>query len=168
MSTDIKQLENRLWSAADNLRANSSLSSHEYTNPELGLIVLRYAWSRFKPVHDELSNQATGRRSIGPDDYKAEGVMYLPEEAWYDTLLNMPESEDIGKAINEAMEAIERENPELADVLPKRYKRFDDPILKDLLKTFSNIPMDVGGDVFGQIYEYFLGKFAMSEGQKGG
>ncbi|MAL18516.1 MAG: hypothetical protein CL670_12530 [Balneola sp.] len=168
MSTDIKQLENRLWSAADSLRANSSLSSYEYSNPVLGLIFLRYAWSRFKPVHDELSQQATGRRTIGPDDYKAEGVMYLPEEAWYDQLLEMPESEDIGKAINDAMEAIERENPELADVLPKRYKRFDNPILKDLLKTFSNIPMGVEGDVFGQIYEYFLGKFAMSEGQKGG
>jgi type I restriction enzyme M protein len=168
MSTDIKQLENRLWSAADSLRANSSLSSYEYSNPVLGLIFLRYAWSRFKPVHDELSKQATGRRTIGPDDYKAEGVMYLPEEAWYDQLLEMPESEDIGKAINDAMEAIEKENPELADVLPKRYKRFDNPILKDLLKTFSNIPMGVEGDVFGQIYEYFLGKFAMSEGQKGG
>ncbi|MDZ7808368.1 MAG: type I restriction-modification system subunit M N-terminal domain-containing protein [Gracilimonas sp.] len=128
MSTDIKQLENRLWSAADNLRANSSLSSHEYSNPVLGLIFLRYAWSRFKPVHDKLSKQATGRRTIGPDDYKAEGVMYLPEEAWYDKLLEMPESEDIGKAINEAMEAIEQANTELADVLPKRYKRFENPI----------------------------------------
>lgn len=168
MGTDLKQLEQRLWSAADNLRANSSLSSYEYSNPVLGLIFLRYAWSRFKPVHDELSKQSTGRRTIGPDDYKAKGVMYLPEEAWYDRLLELPESEDIGKKINEAMEAIEKENPELADVLPKRYKRFDDQVLKDLLKTFSNIPVSISGDVFGQIYEYFLGKFAMSEGQKGG
>jgi len=168
MGTDVKQLEKRLWEAADNLRANSSLSSYEYSNPVLGLIFLRYAWARFKPVHEELSKQATGRRTIGPDDYKAEGVMYLPEEAWYEHLLQLPESEDIGKAVNEAMEAIEKANPELADVLPKRYKRFEDQTLKDLLKTFSNIPVDIGGDVFGKIYEYFLGQFAMSEGQKSG
>ncbi|WP_234567502.1 type I restriction-modification system subunit M [Rhodohalobacter sp. 614A] len=167
-STDVKQLEKRLWEAADNLRANSSLSSYEYSTPVLGLIFLRYAWSRFKPAHEKLSKQATGRRTIGPDDYKAEGVMYLPEEAWYDNLLEMPESEDIGKAINIAMESIEEANPELRDTLPKQYKRFGDQTLKDLLKTFSNIPMDIGGDVFGKIYEYFLGNFAMSEGQKGG
>lgn len=167
-STDVKQLEKRLWEAADNLRANSSLSSYEYSTPVLGLIFLRYAWSRFKPAHEKLSKQVTGRRTIGPDDYKAEGVMYLPEEAWYDNLLEMPESEDIGKAINTAMEAIEKANPELADTLPKQYKRFENQTLKDLLKTFSNIPMNIGGDVFGKIYEYFLGNFAMSEGQKGG
>ncbi len=168
MSTDLKQLEQRLWSAADNLRANSSLSSYEYSSPVLGLIFLRYAWSRFRPVHEVLSKQETGRRTIGPDDYKAEGVMYLPEKARYDFLLQLPENEDIGKAVNQAMEAIEKANPELADVLPKEYKRFEDQTLKDLLKTFSNIPVDIGGDVFGKIYEYFLGNFAMSEGQKGG
>ncbi len=168
MSKDLKKLEQRLWSAADNLRANSSLSSYEYSNPVLGLIFLRYAWSRFKPVHEELSEQATGRRTIGPDDYKAKGVMNVPEEARYDKLLALPENEDIGKAVNTAMEAIEKSNPELADVLPKEYKRFEDETLKDLLKTFSNIPIGMGGDVFGKIYEYFLGNFAMSEGQKGG
>jgi type I restriction enzyme M protein len=168
MSDQIKELEARLWEIADKLRANSNLSSYEYSTPVLGLIFLRYAWSRFKPVYDEIGGQSTGRRVIGPADYKARGVMYLPEEAWFDGLLELPESEDIGKALNEAMEAIERENPELADVLPKQYKRFDDAVLKDLLKTFSNIPVDIGGDVFGQIYEYFLGKFSMSEGQKGG
>lgn len=95
-------------------------------------------------------------------------MIYLPEEARYDYLLALPEQEDIGQKVNEAMEAIERDNPELKDVLPRQYKRFGDQTLKDLLKNFSNITADVGGDVFGQIYEYFLGKFAMSEGQKGG
>ncbi len=168
MANNLKKLENRLWKAADNLRANSKLSSFEYSNPVLGLIFLRYAWHRFKPLHKKLEGKSSGRRTIGPDDYKAEGVLYLPEKARYDFLLQLPENEDIGKKVNEAMEAIENVNPELADVLPKEYKRFDDSVLKDLLKNFSNIGMDVQGDVFGQIYEYFLGKFAMSEGQKGG
>jgi type I restriction enzyme M protein len=168
MADNLKKLENRLWDVADNLRANSSLSSFEYSTPILGLIFLRYAWCRFKPMHQKLERRSSGRRIIGPDDYKAQGVMYLPEEAHYDYLLQLPENEDIGQKVNEAMEAIETKNPELADVLPKEYKRFDDSMLKDLLKNFSNISADVGGDVFGQIYEYFLGKFAMSEGQKGG
>ncbi|WP_441001133.1 type I restriction-modification system subunit M [Fodinibius sp. SL11] len=168
MSTNLKELEKRLWQAADNLRANSTLSSFEYSTPVLGLIFLRYAWHRFKPLHEKMEKESSSRVTIGPDHYKAEGVLYLPEEARYDYLLALPEGEDIGQKVNEAMEAIERENPELADVLPKEYKRFDDPVLKDLLKNFSNVGTDVEGDVFGQIYEYFLGQFAMNEGQKGG
>ncbi|MFH5832766.1 N-6 DNA methylase [Halalkalibaculum sp. DA3122] len=168
MPTNLKELEDRLWQAADNLRANSKLSSYEYSTPVLGLIFLRYAWHRFQPLHEELEGQSSGRRTIGPADYKAEGVLYLPEQARYNYLLQLPESEDIGQKVNEAMEAIEEENPELADVLPKDYKQFEDRVLKDLLKNFSNVGADVEGDVFGQIYEYFLGKFAMSEGQKGG
>ncbi|MEX0928678.1 MAG: N-6 DNA methylase, partial [Balneolales bacterium] len=168
MSENLSQLEKRLWESADNLRANSNLSSYEYSPAVLGLIFLRYAWNRFNPVHEKLKDQATGRRTIGPEHYKAEGVLYLPEEARYDLLLQMPESEDVGQAINEAMDSLEKNNPELRDVLPKTYKRFETPILKDLLRTFSNIPFDVQGDVFGRIYEYFLGKFAMSEGQRGG
>ena len=168
MSTSLKNLEDRLWQAADNLRANSTLSSFEYSTPVLGLIFLRYAWHRFKPLHEKLQKESSNRVTVGPDHYKAKGVLYLPEEARYETLLTLPESEDIGQKVNEAMEAIEGENPELADVLPKEYKRFSDSLLKDLLKNFSNIGTDVEGDVFGQIYEYFLGQFAMNEGQKGG
>ncbi|HLR32882.1 MAG TPA: class I SAM-dependent DNA methyltransferase, partial [Fodinibius sp.] len=168
MATDLKKLENRLWKAADNLRANSTLSSFEYSTPVLGLIFLRYAWHRFTPLHEKMEKETSSRVTIDPDHYKAEGVLYLPEEARYPELLQLPENEDIGQKVNEAMEAIERENPELADVLPKEYKRFDDPVLKDLLKNFSNVGTDVEGDVFGQIYEYFLGQFAMNEGQKGG
>ncbi|MEL7832873.1 class I SAM-dependent DNA methyltransferase [Fodinibius sp. Rm-B-1B1-1] len=168
MSTNLNKLENRLWEVANNLRANSTLSSFEYSTPVLGLIFLRYAWHRFKPLHEKKEKESSGRVTIGPEHYKAEGVMYLPEKARYDYLLQLPESEDIGKKVNEAMEAIEKENRELAGVLPKEYKRFDDSMLKDLLKNFSNIGTDVEGDVFGQIYEYFLGQFAMNEGQKGG
>jgi len=86
MSTDLKEMEKRLWQAADNLSANSKLSSYEYSNPVLGLIFLRYAWHRFKRMHEKLEGQSSGRRTIGPDDYKAEGVMYLPEEARYNIM----------------------------------------------------------------------------------
>jgi type I restriction enzyme M protein len=94
--------------------------------------------------------------------------MYVPEEARFGRLLRLPEGEDIGRAINEAMRAIEAENEELRDVLPKNYGRIGNPTLVALLKNLSAIPTDVEGDVFGKIYEYFLGKFAMSEGQRGG
>ena len=95
-------------------------------------------------------------------------MLYLPEAARFSTLLNLPEGANIGTAINEAMRAIEAENPDLKDVLPKTYNRFENALLKELLKTMNSVPMDIEGDAFGKIYEYFLGKFAMSEGQKGG
>lgn len=101
-------------------------------------------------------------------DYQAQGVLYLPEKARFGTLLNLPEGTDIGKAINEAMKAIEAENEDLKDVLPKTYNSLEKNLLVSLLKNFSSIPMTIEGDAFGKIYEYFLGKFAMSEGQKGG
>ena len=171
MSIDIRDLNNRLWEAADQLRANSKLRSSEYGPPVLGLIFLRYAEHRFQHAHEEFStkaNEAGSRRKIGKADYQARGVLYLPESARFSTLLALPEGENLGKAVNEAMKAIEDENPELKDVLPKTYLRLDNDTIAALLKTFSGIPMDVEGDVFGRIYEYFLGKFAMSEGQRGG
>jgi type I restriction enzyme M protein len=83
-------------------------------------------------------------------------------------LLKLPEDRNIGKAVNAAMAAVEVENDELKDVLPKGYQGLESTTLISLLKTFASIPMDIEGDAFGKIYEYFLGKFAMSEGQKGG
>lgn len=93
---------------------------------------------------------------------------YLPEKARYSYLLNLPEGKNIGEAVNDAMKLVEEENPELRDTLPKSYTQFEDDMLIALLKTFSKIEVHNGGDIFGKIYEYFLGKFAMSEGQKGG
>ena len=95
-------------------------------------------------------------------------VVYLPEKARWNYLLTMPEGADLGKALNEAMTEIEKENEDLKGILPKTYTTFDKSLLVELLKSFNNIPMDIEGDAFGKIYEYFLGKFAMSEGQKGG
>lgn len=164
-------IEKKLWSAADQLRANSRLKSSEYSVPVLGLIFLRYADHKFAEAQKEIERQAEdkrGRRSISKIDYQAKGVLYIPDEARFSTLLNLPEGENIGKAVNEAMKQIEAANEELKDVLPKTYPRLENDVLIALLKTLSNIPMDIEGDVFGKIYEYFLGKFAMKEGQRGG
>jgi hypothetical protein len=157
-----------LDSAADELRANSKLKSSEYSVPVLGLVFLRYADHKFQAAAKELEGTGGGRRTIGPADYQARGVLYLPEAARFSTLIRLPEGANIGAAINDAMRAIEAENPDLKDVLPKTYNRFENALLKELLKTMNSIPMDIEGDAFGKIYEYFLGQFAMSEGQKGG
>ena len=168
MNQNNNQIESRLWSAADELRANSKLKSSEYSVPVLGLIFLRYADYKFSLAEKELTGKQTGRRTIGPADYHARGVMYLPEVARFSTLLRLPEGANIGQAINDAMKAIEAENPDLKDVLPKNYNRLDNPTLTELLRLMNSIPMDIEGDAFGKIYEYFLGKFAMSEGRRGG
>lgn len=162
-------IEKKLWESADQLRANSNLSAAEYSVPVLGLIFLRYADHRFAAAKEELASRVrSGRRPLGKADYQARGVMYLPEEARFSNLLDLPEGENVGRAINDAMRAVEEENEELKDVLPKTYNRLGNDTLVALLKSFSGIPMDLEGDVFGRIYEYFLGKFAMAEGQRGG
>jgi type I restriction enzyme M protein len=167
MPANHTEVEKRLWDAADELRANSKLKSSEYSVPVLGLIFLRYADQKFSDAEKKLNKDGSGRRKIGKTDYQAQGVLYIPEKARFGTLLDLPEGTDIGKAINEAMKAIEAENEDLKDVLPKTYNNFEKTLLVSLLKNFSAIPIGEG-DVFGKIYEYFLGKFAMAEGQKGG
>ena len=163
------QTEKQLWEAADQLRANSSLTAQEYSQPVLGLIFLKFADHRFTVKKTEFDKaNVSGRRTIGKADYQAEGVMYLPETARFSSLMNLPEGADIGKALNEAMDAIERENEDLKGVLPHGYTALNSKLLFEVLRIFNSIPMDVEGDVFGKIYEYFLGKFAMSEGRGGG
>ena len=168
MAIDIQNIENRLWSAADQLWANSGLKPSEFSVPVLGLIFLRYAEVKFNKAEKQLSGKSTGRRTIGKTDYQALGIMFLPEEARLSNILKLPEWADIGKALDDAMRAIEAENESLKGVLPKEYTRFDKAMLVTLLKNFNSIPMAIEGDAFGKIYEYFLGKFAMKEGQKGG
>jgi len=168
MSGNNNQIEKRLWDAADEMRANSKLKSSEYSIPVLGLIFLRYADQKFAVAQKELEGKGTGRRQVGKSDYQAKGVLYLPETARFQKLLQKPEGANIGQAINDAMRAIEGVNPDLKDVLPKTYNRLENSSLVELLKIMASIPMDIEGDAFGKIYEYFLGKFAMAEGQKGG
>ena len=167
MATDLGELQNKLWEAADQLRANSGLKASEYASPVLGLIFLRYADERFAQAA-QVVGPGSARRPTGPEDYQAVGVLYLPEDSRFDTLLNLSEDADIGKAINQAMGGIEVYNPELQGVLPRDYSRIPDDILGELLRLLRALPEAIEGDGFGLIYEYFLGKFAFSEGQKGG
>jgi len=168
MPANINEIEKRLWSTADELRANSKLKSSEYSVPVLGLIFLRYADHKFSKAEEELKGTSTGRREIGKANFQAKGVLYLPPTTRFSNLLNLPEGSDIGGALNDAMKSIEDENPDLKDILPKNYKHLENSTLVELLKLLGSIPMDIEGDAFGKIYEYFLGKFAMSEGRKGG
>ena len=165
-------LENRLWDAADQLRANSGLTSAQYSTPVLGLIFLRFADVRFAKARERLEKMAPssrrGSRVDEPAAYHAEGVLYLTPNARFDKLLHLPEGSNAGKAINEAMRDIEKHNPQLAGVLPKTYEIFTGTLLKELLKRVSEIPATIDYDAFGRIYEYFLGEFARTEGQKGG
>ncbi len=165
-------LEKRLWAAADQLRANSGLNAAQYSTPVLGLIFLRFADVRFAKVRAGLEKIATssrrGSRVDEPAAYHAEGVLYLTPNARFDKLLHLPEGSNAGKATNEAMRDIEKHNPQLAGVLPKTYEIFTSTLLKELLKRVSEIPATMDYDAFGRIYEYFLGEFARTEGQKGG
>ncbi|MBK7357599.1 class I SAM-dependent DNA methyltransferase [Propionivibrio sp.] len=162
----------RLWDAADQFRANSGLKAQEYSGPILGLIFLRFAEVRFAIQRTKLEGAATssrrGSRVDEPAAYHAEGILYLPPNARFDFLLTLPEAADIGAKVNAAMREIEKHNPQLAGVLPKTYNLFTSTLLKELLKKVSEIPATLDYDAFGRIYEYFLGEFARTEGQKGG
>lgn len=169
ISNSNSSLEKRLWEAADQLRANSGLTAHQYSIPVLGLIFLKFADVKFSRAKENIgASQSSIRRKIGKTDYQAKGVLYLDEKARYTYLLSLPENSNIGSAVNEAMKTIETDNTNLSGVLPRNYQQFENNVLFALLRNFDSIPMDVEGDVFGKIYEYFLGKFAMAEGQRGG
>ena len=175
----LKQLEEDLWSSADTFRANSGLKSNEYSPPILGLIFLKFADNKYRQYLEEITatyeENKDGRASVPLHEIAvAKCGFYLPDDARYDYLLNLPESADIEGALKEAMTRIEEYVPGLKDCLPKDgYAEIAKAtggrgVLNRLLKTFSNIPADVQGDLFGQIYQYFLGKFALAEGQGGG
>lgn len=165
-------LEKSLWAAADQFRANSGLKAQEYSAPILGLIFLRFAEMRFNTKLEELKKiDESSRRKSRVDDptaYHAANVLYLSPKSRFEYLLTLPERSDIGGEINAAMREIEKHNPQLAGVLPKTFNIFTSTLLKNLLKTFSEIPITLEFDAFGRIYEYFLGAFAMTEGQGGG
>ena len=180
MNTDqLKQLEDNLWSAADNLRANSDLKASEYGTPVLGLIFLKFADINYRrheaAILKEYQKLKDTRREKPLHEIAvARCGFYLPDHARYSYLLNLPESQDIARAIEKAMEAIEEYKPELQGSLPRDeyYRLTRTEQMKhlpfDLLRQFDNIPDDTTGDIFGHIYEYFLGKFALAEGQGGG
>ena len=175
----IKKLEADLWEAADLLRQGSKLTSNQYCMPVLGLLFLRYAFSRYKMVEAEILKTRPVRNGrqmpVEASDFAAKSALYLPKEAQYDYLVNLPAniaSEDLnnisgqkmnslGEVVNNAMELVEQQSEQLTGVLPKSYTDFSDDLLGELLRIFNNNALDeVGGDVIGRIYEYFLNKFA--------
>lgn len=167
LASDIVEVERRLWSIADQLRANSGLKPSEYSRPVLGLLFLRYADGRFAAVEKQLKPKPGSRLGApGPDAFKARSVIYLTPEARFEHLLALPEGSNLGRALNQAMEDIEKHNPDLADALPKNYGAVGDDILRELIKLLA--PVEIDGDAFGRVYEYFMGSFAMQEMQKGG
>jgi type I restriction enzyme M protein len=165
-SDQLNELENRLWAAADQLWANTGLKPADFSTPVLGLIFLSYADRRFREVAERYRSEGQNPEELEPYDYQAEGVLYLKPEARFSRLLDLPEGAELGKAINNAMAQIEADNPELKGVLPRTYNKLDNAILVELLRLLA--PVKLTGDAFGKVYEYFLGKFALKEGQKGG
>ena len=177
--TNIKKLEADLWESADLLRQGSKLTSSQYCMPVLALLFLRYAYSRYKMVEAEILQNRPSRGGrvmpVEPSDFAAKSALYLPREAQYDYLVNLPENiadaglktkdgqdiNSLGEAVNYAMQLVESQSEQLTGILPKSYTMFADDLLGDLLRIFNNQTIDeVGGDVIGRIYEYFLSKFA--------
>lgn len=162
---NIRKLETELWDAADLLRVDSKVTSQEYCMPVLGLIFLRYAYSRFKYVESEILKNRPVRNGrvlpVEPDDFKTKSAIFLPEEARYDYLLNLPDDTDMGQAINKAMELVEAQSSQLNGVLPKNYTILQNDLLRELLRIFNNSAFnEIQDDIIGRIYEYFLNKFA--------
>jgi type I restriction enzyme M protein len=162
-----QEVVSRLWAAADQLWANTGLRPSEFSAPVLGLIFLRYAETKYAVAEDKLGQVGSGgRRKISKADYEAEGVIFLPSKTRFSHLQSLTEGDNIGKAINDAMKAIEEENTDLKGALPHTYTRIENSVLVELLRLLG--PVEIDGDAFGKVYEYFLGKFALKEGQHGG
>ncbi len=176
---NIRKLESELWESADLLRQGSKLTSNQYCMPVLALLFLRYAYSRYKMVEAEILQNRPVRGGrvmpVEPSDFAAKSALYLPKEAQFDYLVNLPDNvasaglkkkdghpiNSLGEAVNNAMQLVEDQSEQLTGVLPKTYTSFADDLLRELLRIFNNKIIDeVGGDVIGRIYEYFLSKFA--------
>ena len=170
----LRKLEAELWRAADQLRANSKLTASEYSMPVLGLIFLRHAYNRFLKAKEEVEKSLPyhpqrGRRPVTKQDFEEQNAMFLPDKAQFDYLVSLPESADIGEAIDNAMKLIEEEYENLNGVLPKNFSIFSKDLLRELLRIFNKeVLQKAEGDLFGKIYEYFLNKFAMTGAQEGG
>lgn len=167
-SDDLANVRRALWRAADELRANSTLSPSDARGPILGLIFLAYAEHRFDSVRGELEAKATARRPVTPDDYRARSVLFIPPTARLSYLVDLPEDANLGEALDNAMRLIERNNSELKDILPRGYQRLQKSTLSEMLRLFAPLPTQLTGDAFGLIYEDFLSNFAMAEGRLGG
>jgi type I restriction enzyme M protein len=162
----MREIEKRLWDAADQLRANSGLRPSEYARPVLGLLFLKFADMRFARIEEKLKPQPGSRIKPGRDEYVAKGAIYLTPESRFEQLTQLPEDADLGKALGRAMEQIEQDNPDLADALPKTFADIPKDTLLELMRLLE--PLNLAGDSFSVIYEYFMGAFAKDTMQKGG
>ena len=169
----LKKLEADLWEAADQLRANSKLTATEYSMPILGLIFLRQASNRYDLVKKEVEAKLpvrNGRRMpLSKEMFLEKATLYIPDEAHYDHIAQLPKGSDLGAAIDHAMREIEREHEPLSGVLPKTYGLFEKELLEAVIRIFNKEALrNATGDVFGKIYEYFLNEFAKKGAQEGG
>jgi len=167
MMENIEALEKRLWAAADQLRANSGLGSNEYFLPLLGILFLRQASTRFnavtKEVEDSLPSRGGQKRQSAKDDYTKRRSIFLRKESKYEFLASLKGEENLGEALNKAMDLIEADYNGLRGVLPRNYQVHSDAVLRSLIGIFNDdVLQKASGDVFGRIYEYFLMKFSMA------
>lgn len=172
---NVQQLENELWEAADQLRANSKLTAAEYAMPVLGLIFLRHADNRFKAYLPGIlagipaKMPAAQREALIKTEFQGKSAIYMPVAARFDTIASLPQGADVGETIEAAMDAIEAQYTVLQGALPRGYPAFEPDLLAELVKIFDRPSLKTAtGDVFGRIYEYFLNKFAMTGAQEGG
>ena len=166
VAVDLQELSRRLFKAADQLWANSTLRPDQYAQPVLALIALRQMEAKFELVRAELAPKIKGRLKAAPADFQARGAIYLPEGARYSYLLGLPESANLAEALNSAMKSIVVDNPDLAGVLPQAYGALPDAVLRELMRLLA--PLSIDGDAYGLIFEYFMGAFAAAFMQKGG
>ena len=170
----IEAIEKQLWSAADNLRANSSYASNEYFLPVMGLVFLRHAYSRYlrvkAAIEPNLPSRGGKTRPLTKEDFSRQSAIFLQPEAQFDYLVALPDSEDRARAIIQAMDSIEADYDNLRGVLPKgEYQELDNQVLGQLLRTLNPEELKkISGDVFGRIYEYFLTQFADQKAHDGG
>lgn len=167
-------IEKRLWSSADNLRANSNFASNEYFMPVMGLIFLRHAYSRYLKVKDQVEANLPKRggkaRDLTKADFSQKGAIFLQPHAQFEHLASLPDSADRAQAIIDAMDSIEADYESLQGTLPKQeYQQLDNDVLGDIIRTFNDPALKkANGDVFGRIYEYFLTQFADQKAHDGG
>ena len=166
MAVDLQDLSRRLFQTANQLWTNTALRPDQYAQPVLALIALRQMEAKFDLVHAELCTTFTGRLKPTPADYQGRGAIYLPHNARFSYLLALPETENLAEALNAAMKGVTEHNPDLAGVMPQGYGSLPNGVLRELLRLLA--PLQITGDAYGLVFEFFMGQFASAFMQKGG
>jgi type I restriction enzyme M protein len=166
LAVDLQDLSRRLFQTANQLWTNTALRPDQYAQPVLALIALRQMEAKFDQVHEDLSATFTGRLKPTPADYQGRGAIYLPANARFSYLLGLPETENLAEALNAAMKGVAEHNPDLAGVMPQGYGSLPNGVLRELLRLLA--PLQITGDAYGLVFEFFMGQFASAFMQKGG